>query len=76
MPVYKGKYNLESDGKYTVDLYTDDTITETHKGVPRIDDVKAIIIVWYAQKGRTDMSVTDQNFTEDWENWEALYVKS
>ena len=76
MPVYKGKYNLESDGKYTVDLYTDDTITETHKGVPRIDDVKAIIIVWYAQKGGTDMSVTDQNFTEDWENWEPLYVKS
>ena len=76
MPVYKGKYNLGSDGKYTVDLYTDDTITETHKGVPRIDDVKAIIIVWYAQKGGTDMSVTDQNFTEDWENWESLYVKS
>ena len=76
MPVYKGKYNLESDGTYTVNLYTDDTITETHNGVPRIDDVKAVIIVWHAQKGGTDMSVTDQNFTEDWENWEALYVKS
>ena len=76
MPVYKGKYNQGSDGKYTVDLYTDDTITETHKGIPRIDDVKAIIIVWHAQKGGTDLSVTDQNFTEDWENWESLYVKT
>ena len=76
MPVYKGKYNLESDGTYTVNLYTDDTITETHNGVPRIDDVKAVIIVWHAQKGGTDMSVTDQNFTEDWDNWETLYVKS
>ena len=76
MPVYKGKYTQGSDGNYTVDLYTDDTITETHKGIPRIDDVKAIIIVWYAQKGGTDLSVTDQNFTEDWENWESLYVKT
>ena len=75
MPVYKGKYTLGSDGKYIVDLYKDNTIMETHRNVPRIDDVKAIIIVWHAQKGGTDMSVTDQNFTEDWENWESLYVK-
>lgn len=53
-----------------------DIITETHRGVPRIDDVKAIIIVWHAQKGGTDMSVTDQNFTEDWDNFDSLYVKS
>lgn len=76
MPVYKGKYTQESDGNYTVDLYTDDTITETHNGVPRIDDAKAVILVWHAQKGYTDTSVTDQNFTEDWDNFDSLYVKS
>ena len=76
MAVYKGKYTQESDGNYTVDLYKDDDIMETHREVPRIDDVKAIILVWYAQKGYTDTSITDQNFTEDWDNFDSLYVKS
>jgi len=75
MPVYKGKYEKYYDGTYTVDLYKDDTIIETYKGVPRLDDVKALIIVWYAQQGYTRRDITDQNFTEDWENWESLYVK-
>ena len=76
MPVYKGKYTLESDGNYTVDLYTDDTITETHREVPRIDDAKAVILVWHAQQGYTRKDITDQNFTEDWDNFDSLYLKS
>ena len=75
MPVYKGRYNKYHDGTYQVDLYKDDTIIETYKGVPRIDDVKALILVWHAQQGYTRPDITDQNFTEDWENWESLYVK-
>ena len=76
MAVYKGKYTQGSDGNYTVDLYKDDDIMETHREVPRIDDAKAIILVWHAQKGYTDLSITDQNFTEDWDNFDSLYVKS
>ena len=76
MPVYKVKYNQGSDGKYTVYLYTDDTITETHHGVPTKDDAKAIILVWHAQQGYTRPDITDQNFTEDWDNFDSLYVKS
>jgi len=76
MAVYKGKYTQGSDGNYTVDLYKDDDIMETHREVPRIDDAKAIILVWHAQKGYSDLSITDQNFTEDWDNFDSLYVKS
>ncbi len=76
MAVYKGKYIKQSDDTYTVELYTDDTVSETHTNIIRVDDAKAMILVWYAQKGYTDMSVTDQNFTEDWDNFDSLYVKS
>ena len=76
MAVYKGKYIQDNNGNYTVDLYKDDDIMETHREVPRIDDAKAIILVWHAQKGYTDISITDQNFTEDWDNFDSLYVKS
>ena len=76
MPVYKVKYTQESDGSYTVYLYTDDTITEIHREVPRIDDAKAVILVWHAQQGYTRKDITDQNFTEDWDNFDSLYVKT
>ena len=76
MAAYKGKYIKQSDDTYTVELYTDDTVSETHTNIIRVDDAKAMILVWYAQKGYTDMSVTDQNFTEDWDNFDSLYVKS
>ena len=76
MAVYKGKYTQESDGNYTVDLYKDDDIMETHHGVPTKDDAKAVILVWHAQQGYTRPDITDQNFTEDWENFDSLYVKS
>ena len=76
MTIYKGKYIKQSDDTYTVELYTDDTVSETHTNIIRVDDAKAMILVWYAQKGYTDMSVTDQNFTEDWDNFDSLYVKS
>ena len=76
MAVYKGKYTQEIDGSYTVDLYKDDDIMETHREVPRIDDAKAVILVWHAQQGYTRPDITDQNFTEDWDNFDSLYVKS
>ena len=76
MPVYKGKYTQGSDGNYTVDLYTDDTITETHHAVPTMDDAKAVILVWHAQQGYTRPDITDKDFTEDWDNFDSLYVKS
>ena len=76
MAVYKGKYIKQSDDTYTVELYTDDTVSETITNVRNSNEAKGIILVWHAQKGGTDLSVTDQNFTEDWENWESLYVKT
>ena len=36
-------------------------------------DAKAEIIVWHAQKGYTDLSVTSDNFTPDMENFDSLY---
>tara|TARA_R100000234_G_C4952176_1_gene157844 strand:- start:114 stop:344 length:231 start_codon:yes stop_codon:yes gene_type:complete len=76
MPVYKGKYTQGSDGNYTVDLYTDDAIIETHHAVPTMDDAKAVILVWHAQQGYTRPDITDKDFTEDWDNFDSLYVKS
>ena len=76
MAVYKGKYIKQSDGKYTVELYTDDTVSETITEIPRVDDAKATILVWHAQQGYTRPDITDQNFTEDWDNFDSLYVKS
>ena len=40
MPVYKGKYIKQSDDTYTVELYKDDTVSETITNVPRVDDAK------------------------------------
>ena len=38
MAVYKGKYIKQSDDTYTVELYTDDTVSETINNVPRVDE--------------------------------------
>ena len=76
MAVYKGKYLKQSDDTYTVELYTDDTVSETITNVPRVMDAKGIILVWHAQQGYTRPDITDQNFTEDWDNFDTLYVKS
>ncbi len=76
MAVYKGKYIKQSDGKYTVELYTDDTVSQTITEIPRVEDAKATILVWHAQQGYTRPDITDQNFTEDWDNFDSLYVKS
>lgn len=75
MSEYKGKYLLQSDGTYKVELYEDDTLKHTLDA----DDVniaKAMIIPWHAQKGYTDLSVTADNFTPDMDNFDTLYVKS
>ena len=76
MAVYKGKYIKQSDDTYTVELYTDDTVSETITNIPKESDAKSIILVWHAQQGYTRPDITDQNFTEDWENFDTLYVKS
>ncbi len=76
MAVYKGKYIKQSDDTYTVELYTDDTVSETITEIPKESDAKSIILVWHAQQGYTRPDITDQNFTEDWDNFDSLYVKS
>ena len=76
MAVYKGKYIKQSDDTYTVELYTDDTVSETITNIPRVDDAKGIILVWHAQQCYTRPVITDQNFTEDWVNFDSLYVMS
>ena len=76
MAVYKGNYTLHSDGTCTVNLYTDNTITQTHHNVGGVDASKSMILVWHAQQGYTRPDITDQNFTEDWDNFDSLYVKS
>ena len=38
MAVYKGKYIKQSDDTYTVELYTDDTVSETITNIPKIID--------------------------------------
>ncbi len=76
MAVYKGKYIKQSDDTYTVELYTDDTVSETITNIPKESTAKSIILVWHAQQGHTRPDITDQNFTEDWDNFDSLYVKS
>mgnify|MGYP003299117753 FL=1 len=76
MAVYKGKYIKQSDDTYNVELYTDDTVSETITEIPKESDAKSIILVWHAQQGYTRPDITDQNFTEDWDNFDSLYVKS
>lgn len=76
MAVYKGKYIKQSDDTYNVELYIDDTVSETITEITKESDAKSIILVWHAQQGYTRPDVTDQNFTEDWDNFDSLYVKS
>ena len=76
MAVYKGKYIKQSDDTYNVELYTDDTVSETITEITKESDAKSIILVWHAQQGYTRPDITDQNFTEDWDNFDSLYVKS
>ena len=76
MAVYKGKYIKQSDNTYNVELYTDDTVSETITEIPKESDAKSIILVWHAQQGYTRADITDQNFTEDWDNFDSLYVKT
>lgn len=76
MAEYKGKYILQSDSTYTVELYEDNTLKETYTKVDNVNEAKAIIIPWFAQKGYTDLSVNSSNFTPDMDNFDSLYVKS
>lgn len=76
MAVYKGKYIKQSDDTYNVELYTDDTVSETITSVRNANEAKGIILVWHAQQGYTRPDITDKDFTEDWDNFDSLYVKS
>lgn len=74
MSVYKGKYTKQSDDTYTVELYTDDTVSETISDVLKLEDVKSLILVWYAEKGYTDRDSTYS--TNDWDNFDSICIKS
>ena len=76
MAEYKGKYLLQSDSTYTVELYEDNTLKETYTGIPDANQAKGYIIPWFAQKGYTDMNVNSSNFTPDMDNFDSLYVKT
>ena len=76
MAEYKGKYLLQSDSTYTVELYEDNTKKDTITGISDVNEAKAIIIPWFSQKGYTDLSVNSSNFTPDMDNFDSLYVKS
>ena len=76
MAEYKGKYIAQSDSTYTVELYEDNTLKETHTNISDVNEAKAFIIPWVAQKGYTDLSVNSSNFTPDMDNFDSLYVKT
>ena len=48
MAEYKGKYLLQSDSTYTVELYEDNTLKETHTNISDVNEAKAFIIPWVA----------------------------
>ena len=72
---YKGKYILQSNGNYDVELYEDDTLKDKIKDVSEIGAAKAMILTWHSEKGYTDLNVTNENFTPDMNNFDSLYVK-
>ena len=76
MATYKGKYFKESDDTWTVELYTDDTVSEVHKKILSENDAKACIIPWFATEGWTKSGVNSSNFTPDMDNFDSLYVKT
>lgn len=73
---YKGKYILQSNGNYDVELYEDNTLKDTIKDIDEVGVAKAMILTWYSEKGYTDLNVTNENFTPDMENFDSLYVKT
>lgn len=70
---YRGKYILQQNGRYKVELYENSLLRQTLDNFLDEADAKAEIIVWHAQKGYTDLSVTSDNFTPDMENFDSLY---
>mgnify|MGYP001394154557 CR=1 FL=1 len=73
MATYKGKYTQQQNSRYRVELFEDHILKKTLENVFDEADAKAEIIVWHAQKGYTDLSVTSDNFTPDMENFDSLY---
>jgi hypothetical protein len=70
---YRGKKTELEDGSIQVDLYADDEIKYT-ENVPDDGGANSYIIPWVAQEGYTNMDITDENHTVDWDNFESLYL--
>ena len=51
----------------------DNEIIQTHV-VDTDNYANAIIIPWVATSGRTDMTVTSDNYEIDWDNFDDVYL--
>ena len=70
---YKGRKTNLDDGTIQVELMSDSTVDRTL--IAHSDgEANAMIIVWVAQEGYTRLDITDQDFTPDMDNFDALYL--
>jgi len=70
---YKGRKTNLDDGTIQVELMSDSTVDRTI--IAHSDsEANAMIIVWVAQEGYTRLDITDQDFTPDMDNFDALYL--
>ena len=70
---YKGRKTNLDDGTIQVELMSDSTVDRTT--IAHSDsEANAMIIVWVAQEGYTRLDITDQDFTPDMDNFDALYL--
>jgi len=71
--MYKGKKTTLENNKIQVDLMKDDEIIQTYT-VETDNYANAMIIPWVATSGRTDMTVTAENYEIDWDNFDNTYL--
>ena len=70
---YKGRKTNLDDGTIQVELMSDSTVERTLIAHDN-NEANAMIIVWVAQEGYTRLDITDQDFTPDMDNFDALYL--
>ena len=70
---YRGRKTTLDDGTVQVELLADDEVRHTET-VPDDQGANAFIITWVAQEGYTNMDVTDETYTVDWDNFDSLYL--
>ena len=70
---YRGRKTTLDDGTVQVELLADDEVRHTET-VPDDQGANAFIISWVAQEGYTNMDVTDETHTVDWDNFDSLYL--